>query len=42
MEMGRYLVDAVLLEKRRAREVATAHGVSKSWIYWTSPAFEDT
>jgi transposase InsO family protein len=33
MEMGRYLVDAVLLEGRSAREVADAHGVSKSWIY---------
>jgi transposase InsO family protein len=33
MEMGRYLVDAVLLEGRSAREVAAAHGVSKSWIY---------
>lgn len=33
MEMGRYLVDAVLLEGRSAREVAGAHGVSKSWIY---------
>lgn len=33
MAMGRYLVDAVLLEGRGAREVAAAHGVSKSWIY---------
>jgi transposase InsO family protein len=33
MEMGRYLVDAVLLEGRSAREVAGAHGVSRSWIY---------
>ena len=31
--MGRYVVDAVLLEGRSAREVARAHGVSKSWIY---------
>jgi transposase InsO family protein len=31
--MGRYVVDAVLLEGRSAREVAVAHGVSKSWIY---------
>ena len=33
MGMGRYVVDAVLLEGRSAREVATAHGISKSWIY---------
>jgi transposase InsO family protein len=33
MGMGRYLVDAVLLEGRSAREVARAHGLSKSWIY---------
>jgi transposase InsO family protein len=33
MGMGRYVVDAVLLEGRSAREVARAHGVSKSWIY---------
>ena len=33
MEMERYVVDAVLLEGRSAREVARAHGISKSWIY---------
>jgi transposase InsO family protein len=33
MGMGRYVVDAVLLEGRSVREVARAHGVSKSWIY---------
>jgi transposase InsO family protein len=33
MGMGRYVVDAVLLEGRSAREVAQAHGISKSWIY---------
>jgi len=33
MGMGRYVVDAVLLEGRNAREVARAHGISKSWIY---------
>jgi len=33
MGMGRYVVDAVLLEGRSAREVARAHGISKSWIY---------
>jgi transposase InsO family protein len=33
MGMGRYVVDAVLLEGKSAREVARAHGISKSWIY---------
>jgi transposase InsO family protein len=33
MGMARYVVDAVLLEGRSAREVAKAHGISKSWIY---------
>jgi transposase InsO family protein len=33
MGMARYVVDAVLLEGRSAREVAAAHGISKSWIY---------
>jgi transposase InsO family protein len=33
MGMERYVVDAVLLEGRSAREVARAHGISKSWIY---------
>src|SRR2546427_421071 len=33
MGMGRYVVDAVLLEGRSAGEVAGAHGISKSWIY---------
>jgi len=31
--MARYVVDAVLLEGRSPREVAEAHGISKSWIY---------
>jgi len=31
--LARYVVDAVLLEGRSAREVAWAHGISKSWIY---------
>src|ERR1700689_3641620 len=31
--MARYVVGAVLLEGRRPREVARAHGISKSWIY---------
>jgi transposase InsO family protein len=33
MGMARYVVDAVLLEGRSAREVAAAHGISKTWIY---------
>jgi transposase len=33
MGMARYVVDAVLLEGRGAREVVAAHGISKSWIY---------
>lgn len=32
MELARYLVDAVVLEKRSYRDVAAAHGVSKSWV----------
>jgi transposase InsO family protein len=31
--LARYVVDAVILEGRSAREVAQAHGISKSWIY---------
>jgi transposase InsO family protein len=33
MGMARYVVDAVLVEGRSAREVAAAHGISRSWIY---------
>lgn len=32
MELARYVVDAVVLEGRSYREVAAAHGVSKSWV----------
>jgi transposase InsO family protein len=32
LDLVRYLVDAVVLEKRSCREVARAHGVSKSWV----------
>ncbi len=32
MELGRYLVDAVVLEGRSYRDVAAAHKVSKSWV----------
>jgi hypothetical protein len=31
MDLARYVVDAVVLEGRTYREVATAHGVSKSY-----------
>jgi transposase InsO family protein len=33
MGMARYVVDAVVLEGRSAREVAAAHAISKTWIY---------
>src|SRR5713226_2379003 len=32
MDLARYVVDAVVLEGRSYREVAKAHGVSKSWV----------
>jgi len=32
LELARYVVDAVVLEGRSCREVARAHGVSKSWV----------
>ena len=31
MDLARYVVEAVVLEGRSYREVARAHGVSKSW-----------
>jgi transposase len=33
MELAGYVVNAVVLEGRSVREVAHAHGVSKSWLY---------
>ena len=30
--LARYVVDAVVLEGRSAREVASAHEISKSWM----------
>jgi transposase InsO family protein len=33
MDLACYLVTAVLVEGRSAREVAKSHGVSKSWVY---------
>jgi transposase InsO family protein len=32
LDLARYLVDAVVVEKRSCHEVARAHGVSKSWV----------
>lgn len=32
MDLARFVVDAVVLEKRSCREVARAHDVSKSWV----------
>jgi transposase InsO family protein len=32
VELARYVVDAVVVEGRSYREVARAHGVSKSWV----------
>jgi len=32
MDLARYVVEAVVLEGRSYREVARAHGVSKSWV----------
>src|SRR6266542_4908539 len=32
MDLARYVVDAVVLEGRSYRDVAKAHGVSKSWV----------
>ena len=33
MALGRYIVDAIVLEKRSASELARRHGISRSWIY---------
>lgn len=32
MELARFVVDAVVVERRSYRDVARAHGVSKSWV----------
>ena len=31
--LGRYVVDAVLVEGRSPSELARSHGVSRTWIY---------
>ena len=41
MDLARYLVDAVVLEKSSCREVARAHGVSKSWVAKLVARFRD-
>jgi len=33
MGLGRYVVDAIVLEGRSPSELARAHGISRSWIY---------
>jgi transposase InsO family protein len=33
MDLARYVVETVLVEGRSLREVASAHGVSKSWVH---------
>ena len=33
MGLGRYVVDAIVLEGRSPRELAKSHGISRSWIY---------
>jgi transposase InsO family protein len=33
MDLAGYLINAVLVEKRSVRDVAAAHGVSKTWLY---------
>src|SRR5438067_7783417 len=33
MALGRYMVDAVVLEGRSPIELAKSHGISQSWIY---------
>ena len=33
MGLGRYMVDAVVLEGRSPTELARSHGISRSWIY---------
>ncbi len=41
MGISRYVVDAVVLEGRSVREVAAAHGVSKSWVAELVRRFKD-
>ena len=41
MDLARYVVEAVVLEGRSYREVARAHGVSKSWVGKLLQRFRD-
>lgn len=41
MDLARYVVEAVLVEGRSYREVARAHGVSKSWVAKVVSRFRD-
>jgi transposase InsO family protein len=41
MDLARYVVDAVVLEGRSYRDVARAHGVSKSWVGKVVGRFRD-
>jgi transposase len=41
MDLARYVVDAVVLEGRSYREVAAAHGVSKSYVGKLMGRFRD-
>jgi transposase-like protein len=41
MALVEYLVSAVLVEGRSVREVAAAHGVSKSWLYECLARYRD-
>ena len=33
MGLERYVVDAVLIEKRSPTEIVRTHGISRSWLY---------
>ena len=41
MGLERYVVDAVLLEKRGVSEVAQAHGISRYWLYQLLARFRE-
>ncbi len=41
MALGRYVVDAVLLEGRSPTEIAKAHGISRYWLYQLIARFRE-
>jgi transposase InsO family protein len=41
VELAEFVVQAVLIEKRSVREVARAHGVSKTWLYELLRRYEE-